>query len=356
MSRHFIYVVCILTLLLPTLIASGGGGGGGGGSRSGGGGGYRGGGGGGGGRAAVDVVYQLGQQVYQNRVQLGSFEADQFNRHIRGLEQAATWASQENNQRAPNFYRLAGYLNDKQYDGLRRFLQQRHKVDIAERSPDPSYARAVRWLLQPGTSVDMTIPLTNSRKKRLSRQQRQELQLQQEQLQKENAKKRQLADADLQTESDQAIIRQANNRLNLDVLTDLLPVIRRGYGGANAITYATEDFPLFYATIPDEVSHSLRTYVQQRFDVTIKALKGQQAQRYTRASSFIYAEIEPKLSGTVTITERERRQQRTFLRKLERALPRGSAKVSRWAGKLTPDDWLAVRTYAELRFGLVPEQ
>ena len=61
------------------------------------------------------------------------------------------------------------------------------------------------------------------------------------------------------------------------------------------------------------------------------------------------------LSDRSTIPERERRDQRTFLRQLERSLPRGSARVSRWAGRMTPEDWQALTTYARLRHDLVPE-
>ena len=163
-------LLCLICL--EPLAASGGGGGGGGGSRSGGGGGGYRGGGGGGGRATVDVVYQLGQQVYNGRVKLSPFKPAQFDAQIKGLEQAASWASSSNNQRAPNFYALAGHLSQKQYNGLQRFLKQRHKVDIPAAKADSDYAFAVRWLLQPGTGYATEKPQLKAKKATTKKQHR----------------------------------------------------------------------------------------------------------------------------------------------------------------------------------------
>ena len=52
------------------------------------------------------------------------------------------------------------------------------------------------------------------------------------------------------------------------------------------------------------------------------------------------------LSNRSQVPERERRDQRTFLRQMERSLPRSAARVSRWAGRMTPEDWQALTTYA----------
>ena len=262
--RHHLAIFITLVLLSPSLIASGGGGGFGGGGGGGGssrsGGGYR----GGGSRTQVDQAYQLGQQVYQNRVKLGSFNAKSFEAQIRGLEEAATWASGENNQRAPNFYQLAGHLSDKQYDGLRRYLEKRHEFVMAERKSDPDYAFAVRWLLQPGAAYETSEIKPAARKKSTSRK-----------------SKDAEAAAEAAKPTAQELQNQARQLYVMHQLTDNLPEIRRGYGGKNAVQYDTDAFTAMATKLSNQQLTALQHYAQQRFKLTIKALSAEEAKTPT---------------------------------------------------------------------------
>ena len=104
--------------------------------------------------------------------------------------------------------------------------------------------------------------------------------------------------------------------------------------------------------LTNQQQQALQGYLKQRFKINAKTLSAKNAAAYHRAQHLIDTEAADALAEESQIPERDRRAQRTFLRKLERDLPKRSAKVSRWAGLLADDDWQALLTYAKLRYGL----
>ena len=310
----------------------GGGGGGGGGIRSGG---------GGGSKTKVDPVYQLGQQVYNQRIKLADFNAQSFERHIRGLTEATSWSVDNRQQRAPNFFALAGRLTDKQYDGLRQYLEKRHKATIPQKKADPDYAFATRWIWQPGVSYKTTDPRQKIDKKTTSKSSAQ--------VETTNA------EAAKTTEDSQAwSLTDSNQLVLLHRLTDAL-LTAKDHPNLARSRNKGQDHLAQVGRLSEQQSKALADYLQQRFSISITPLDETSAPLYHLADQLISGSKEATIARTSLVEASVERAQRTFLRKLDRLLPPRSENIVRWAGRLQPQDYEALVTYAKHRYALLPE-
>lgn len=284
--------------------------------------------------------------MYQQRIKLAAFNAAAFEEQARGLEAAASWASSKNMGRVPDFFAMAGRLSDKQYDGLRHFLNQRHQASIPERSKDHAYSFAVRWLRQPGAAFATSEPQPANKTNKQKSAQRQK-----KDLNKGNDKTKDTAKiATLPSESEQA--KQTDQRFLFNKLGDALPVLRPGHGGKNAIRYPLAKYETFAGQLREEEMAALRHYAKERFDLNIAPLNAEQRTAYGRGHELLVTAAKADLAPRSLVDERERRDQRTMLRQFERQLPKKSPKVSRWAGRLQPEDWQALATYMKLRYAI----
>ena len=292
--------ILLMTMATP-LVASGGGG-------------Y----GGGGGKTKTDKDYTLGQQVFTKRARLSGFKATVFKIQIRSIEQAVQ-ALESRGRNGSHLLNMAGRLSDAQYKGLQKLLDKRYRITLPAAKSDADYAFATRWIWQPGVGYETTDPTQQTAT---------------------------TSDKDSDELDQQRVKHQT---ILIQLVTDTLRL-----NGASRKVYDRPEYLEQAGRLSDQQVAGLRHYLNIRYGIRTETMT---EELYT---TFKLGQTMTELEGIAELTEKsslrgqELVKQRTFLRELERKLPKGSLKISKWAGRLSDEHWNALLVYAKQRHGLMP--
>jgi hypothetical protein len=241
----------------------------------------------------VDKTYELGSRIYtgKQRVANRTWTETAFERQVVGMDQAQR---QVNDRNAPAFFRLAGRLTDEEYTALRHFLNRRFRVTLPASRPNPDYAATALWLRSPKAQVEHDTALAE----------------------------RQLP--------------------NLHRISDA--AVERGI--------STGRFGHLAGSIEPDFFKNLQSYAQTNLGVRALRPKPDDLAAYSRGNRMLTTKGADALMDTVDVSLK--RKQVTFLTRLNQKLSSLgiSTTVLHWAGRLSEDDFNALRQHAWMRYSV----